>query len=313
MAGFLQFLPLLVAQQFGRQELDRTEEPQQATSSEDQVAQYDRVMSTKLVLAYMAGLDVILRARGEEQANDAIDLASGPGHFTLCLSRYLNYSRVRGIDLSDAMVEIANGNASRLQGAADVRFQSGDMTRLDQIDSASVDLCTLTEGAHHLPSINDVHRTMCEMERVTRPSGTIVVMDLVRLRTAGLTEKYLSLLGDDYVARGLPAFFKDFQYSMYAAWTAAELRSAIPRATARRWYHLVPRGLPTIQIVLGLPVGRQQLFERRGWTPETHPIATEWASRWRQDVSDSWARETLREFRLMQLTLQWGEQRLVAS
>jgi ubiquinone/menaquinone biosynthesis C-methylase UbiE len=311
MAGFFQFLPMLLAQQLGRQELERRPEPEQLTSSANQVTQYDRVMSTKLVLAYMAGLDVIRRVRDDESLADAVDLASGPGHFTLCLARYLDYSRVRGIDLSAPMVEIANRNAASHQGTADVRFLTGDMTRLDQIESASVDLCTLTEGAHHLPVIDDVRRTMCEMERVTRPQGTIVVMDLVRLRTAGLTEKYVSILGHDYVARGLPAFLGDFRHSMYASWTPSELYAAIPRTTARRWYHLVPRGLPTIQFVVGLPVNRERLFVRRGWTPETHPISREWTPRWQKEVSESWARETLHEFRLMQLTLKFGARRVV--
>lgn len=311
MAGFFQFLPMLLAQQLGRQELARQPEPEQLTAGDSQVAQYNRVMSTKLVLAYMAGLDVIRRVRGEESLADAVDLASGPGHFTLCLARYLGYSRVRGIDLSAPMVEIANRNAAGHLGRAEVRFLTGDMTRLDRIESGSVDLCTLTEGAHHLPTIDDVARTLREMDRVTRPQGTIVLMDLVRLRTAGLTEKYVSILGHDYVARGLPAFLGDFRHSMYASWTPSELHVAIPRTTARHWCHLVPRGLPTIQFVVGLPVGRQRLFVRPGWTPRTHPIALEWTPRWKQDVGESWARETLHEFRMMQLTLKLGGCRTV--
>jgi hypothetical protein len=98
---------------------------------------------------------------------------------------------------------------------------------------------------------------------------------------------------------------------MYAAWTPAELHAAIPRTTARYWYHLVPRGLPTIQIVVGLPIGRRRLFVRSGWTPRTHPVAVEWAPRWRSEVSAAWARETLSEFRLMQLTLKFGGRRVV--
>jgi len=311
MAGFFQFLPLLLAQQFGRQELPRQPEPEQLTAGINQVAEYDRVMSTKLVLAYMAGLDVIRRVRSEDSICDAVDLACGPGHFTRCLSRYLNYAHVCGLDLSPPMVEIASRNAALHSDGGDVRFLAGDMTQLNEIDSSSVDLCTLTEGAHHLPTIDDVRRTMCEMDRVTRPQGTIVLMDLVRLRTERLTERYVSVLGHDYVARGLPAFLGDFRASMYASWTPSELQTAIPRATERRWYHLVPRGLPTIQFVIGLPVGRERLFVRGGWTPRTHPIAAEWAPRWTQEVGAAWARETLREFRLMQLTLKFGARRVV--
>ena len=87
-----------------------------------------------------------------------------------------------------------------------------------------------------------------------------MVMDLVRLRTEELTARYVQTLGHDYVERGLPDFFEDFRNSMYAAWTANELFSSIPRDSRRIWCHIVPRALPTVQVILGLPVGRKEPF-----------------------------------------------------
>src|SRR5207302_522595 len=132
-------------------------------------------------------------------------------------------------------------------------------------------------AAHHLPDLATVASVLKEMVRVTRPSGLIVLMDLVRLRTKSLTERYVNTLGKDYIERGLPDFLADFRNSMYAAWTAAELRSAIPTTTGRTWYHLVPSGLPTLQIIVGLPEGRRKLFLRRGasWTNASHPVPKE--------------------------------------
>jgi len=311
MAGFLELLPLLVAQQLGPQVLARRPETEQLTTGEDQVEQYDRVMTTKLVLAYMAGLDVIRRVRDDSQPRDALDLASGPGHFTLCLARYFDYAKVRGIDLSSPMVNTANRNAAQQSLPADVRFLTGDITRLDGVESGSVDLCTLTEGAHHLPTIDNVRQAIREMDRVTRDSGMILLMDLVRLRTDALNERYVSVLGHDYVSRGLPAFLEDFRQSMFASWTPTELHAAIPRDSERWWFHLVPRGLPTIQMIVGLPVGRRRLFLRPGWSAAQHPIAVAWAPRWRSEVGPAWSRETLFEYRMMQLTLRIGSRRLV--
>jgi SAM-dependent methyltransferase len=64
------------------------------------------VRAPKLVLAYAAGIQVVYRAQTDNRG-PAIDLACGPGHYTLCLARYLGYDEVTGIDLSAEMVERA--------------------------------------------------------------------------------------------------------------------------------------------------------------------------------------------------------------
>jgi hypothetical protein len=45
----------------------------------------------------------------------------------------------------------------------------------------------------------------------------------------------------------------------------------------------VPRGLPTLQLILGLPVGRTKLFLRSGfpWPKEQHPVPQEMRGEWR--------------------------------
>ena len=282
MASAFQFLPMLLAQQAGRQRLDRVPEPDQVTDAAEHVVQYDRVMTTKLAIAYAGGLEVVHRAT-TRVGGKAVDLACGPGHYTLCLARYLGYDRVVGIDLSPGMVDVATENAAG-QGSEDrVEFRIADVTRLEAFGDDELDLASFTDAAHHMPDLATVTRVLREMDRVTKPEGLVMVMDLVRLRTAGLTERYVNTLGHDYVERGLPNFFEDFRNSMYAAWTAEELRQAIPRNTDRYWCHIVPRGLPTIQVILGLPVGREKPFVRRGfpWQPEQSPIPEEMRFEWR--------------------------------
>jgi len=98
-------------------------------------------------------------------------------------------------------------------------------------------------------------------------------------------------------------FFDDFRNTMYAVWTPKELHRVIPTDSARWWCHLVPRGLPTIQVILGLPVGRDRVFLRRGFAAEQHPLIREWYPRWRDEVSLTWAQQTLREWKLARMTL----------
>jgi len=302
MAGLFDFLPLVVAQQGMFQTLGRTPEPSQITDGSGNVAQYDRVMTTKLALGYAAGVEILHRARGET-ADSAVDLACGPGHYSLCLAKYLGYKQVTGVDLSAPMVKVAAGNATRANLSGNLRFQVGDITQLDSFPAGQLDLASFTGAAHHMPDLDTVAAIVCEMDRITKPTGLVMLMDLARLRTAKLTERYVNTLGQDYKDRGLGEFFDDFRNSMYAVWTPKELRGVIPTDSARWWCHLVPRGLPTIQVILGLPIGRDRPFLRRGFAADQHPLIQEWYPRWREEVSPNWADQTLHEWKLARMTI----------
>jgi len=299
MANWWKLFPLFARQPIRGQRLGRVPEPSGVTDAADHVVQYDRVMGTKLALAYAAGLEVVYRARPEPALGRAIDLACGPGHYTLCLARYLGYNEVTGVDLSPGMVEVGSRNAA-VQGLQDrVRFRPADITALDSVEAGQFDLSSFTDAAHHMPSLEVVGQVLREMDRITRPDGLVMLMDLVRLRTAAITERYVEILGHDYVERGLPSFLEDFRNSMYAAWTAKELHQAIPTGSRRWWCHIVPRGLPGTQIILGLPVGRRKPFVRPGspWPRGESPVPPEMRGEWR----------------MLRLTLRLASRRWVAS
>jgi ubiquinone/menaquinone biosynthesis C-methylase UbiE len=283
MVGFFGFVSMALTHQMGRQRLNRVPEPTAKTESMANVMQYDRVMATKLVIAYALGLEIVYRARAEGTSGKGVDLACGPGHYTLCLTRYLGYEHMTGIDLSEPMIEAARRNAMALGLAERAEFRTGDITHLENIDSGSLDLASFTDAAHHMPDLQTVEHVLREMDRMTKPDGLVMVMDLVRLRTSELTEKYVHALGQDYVAQGLPDFFNDFRNSMYAAWTVREINQAIPRGTRRLWRHLVPGGLPTVQVILGLPAGQQNVFLRKGlpWSEGEGPISADMRWEWK--------------------------------
>ena len=283
MALFARFFSMFVSQQMGRQWLPRTPEPSKVTNATGNVVQYNQVMATKLVIAYAAGLEIVHRGQAEVTGGTAIDLACGPGHYTLCLARFLGYTETVGVDLSPCMVEVATRNAGEMALDDQVQFREGDITRLRDVPTGELDLASFTDAAHHMPDLDTVGEVLREMDRITKPDGLVMVMDLARLRTAKLTEQYVNTLGHDYVERGLPDFLEDFRNSQYAAWTAKELHQAIPQDSDRYWCHIVPRGLPTIQVILGLPVGRKRPFVRSGfpWAPEDNPVPPEMRGEWR--------------------------------
>jgi len=276
MANPLKFLPMIIAQA-GKQELARVpESSSEVTESLDDVLQYDQVMRTALAVAYAVGLTVVHRARPQPASRQtrALDLASGPGLYTLCLQTHLKYGNITGIDLSPAMVEMAQKNARELKLEGQVSFQQGDISDLTNIAHDSFDLSSFTDAAHHMPDLATVGKVLSEMDRVTKPDGLVMVMDLARLRTGALTETYVGTLGANYLKMGIPYFYNQFRDSMYAAWTYSELETAIPRNSRRVWCHLVAKELPTLQVVLGLPVGQQQAFLRKGypWEPKDCPV-----------------------------------------
>lgn len=308
MPTLFDFVPMLFSQQTHSQQLKRRPEPTELTEGEGAVADYNQVMATKLVEAYIAGLETVHRAQETIDAGNAIDLACGPGHYSLCLAKYLGYDEVLGVDLSAPMIETASANADEV--VENVRFEVGDVTELHGVPNDHFALSSFTDAAHHMPDLELVTRILRKMDQITRPDGLVMVMDLVRLRTEAVTERYVRTLGHDYIDRGLSDFFDDFRNSMYAAWTADELRSAIPRDTRRTWCHIVPRGLPTIQFVLGLPVGRTTPFIRPGFG-SNHPLVTDWYPRWQQQVGTKWARETLTEWKMLKMSLRFGSTTLI--
>jgi len=188
----------------------------------------------------------------------------------------------------------ANAHKKNLESRT--TFEVKDITSLESCDDHSFDLSSFTDAAHHMEGRDETNQSvrqqealeivagiLSEMDRVTKPSGLVMLMDLARLRTASLTEQYVNLLGHDYIARGLPNFFQDFRNSMYAAWTYSELETAIPKHSSRVWCHLVSKALPSMQIIFGLPVGRRTLFLRKGfpWAPQDCPVPKQLRVEWR--------------------------------
>ena len=284
MTNPLKFLPMILAQS-GTQELDRTPElSSEVTEANDDVLQYDQVMGTALAVAYALGLTVIHRARSEPAGGPtmALDLASGPGLYTLCLQTYLKYGSITGIDLSPKMVDLAQKNAGKKNLEGQVAFQEGDISDLTKFGNDSFDLTSFTDAAHHMPDLATVGKVLSEMDRVTKPDGLVMVMDLARLRTGALTEKYVATLGADYLKMGIPYFYNQFRDSMYAAWTYSELETAIPKNSRRVWCQLVSKELPTLQVILGLPMGRQEAFVRKGypWHPDECPVPKNYRLDW---------------------------------
>lgn len=106
------------------------------------------------------------RARGE-----VLEVAVGTG---LNLPYYAPETRITGIDLSPAMLDVARQRAAELGRHVDLR--QGDAHHLP-FDDAAFDTVVCTFSLCNIP---DPHRAVSEMRRVLRPGGRVVLVDHVR-------------------------------------------------------------------------------------------------------------------------------------
>lgn len=117
-------------------------------------------------------LDVLVDLVPAEPAAEWIEVACGPGAIARRLAGKVG--RVRGVDLTPAMVEKARAEAAA-EGIENVEFSLGDATALE-LEDASVDGAVTRVSFHHIPA---PQRVLEQMARVVRPGGTVVVSDLL--------------------------------------------------------------------------------------------------------------------------------------
>ena len=98
-----------------------------------------------------------------------LDVATGTGAQALAFAE--KAGEVVGVDLSEAMLRIAR----RKSHFANVTFSQADAAELP-FEDRSFDVSCISFALHEMPrSVRD--RVVCEMARVTKPGGFIVVVD----------------------------------------------------------------------------------------------------------------------------------------
>jgi demethylmenaquinone methyltransferase/2-methoxy-6-polyprenyl-1,4-benzoquinol methylase len=150
------------------------EEPQVQAMFDRIAGFYDR-MNTVMT----AGLHHAWRRRAADLARvgpgeRALDVATGTGDLAFELARRVAPGgEVVGSDFSEKMLELARVKA-RTSNRADVRFERANALALpyqdDQFDAATVGF-----GARNF---SDLERGLCEMARVVRAGGRIVVLEI---------------------------------------------------------------------------------------------------------------------------------------
>ncbi len=270
MIPVFRLLRVAVRQSLARPRSIRVPEPATVMDDVRQVDAYDRAHESKLAAAYRAVLWFLDRLPVDFGGGVAVDVCCGPGHFACELGRLYGFRAVYGVDLSLPMLERARARAERIGLGSRVAFLRGDAMRLgDLFPEHRFRLVTCNNALHHLPDLDAVRRFLLSLSRLVEPAGVLVVSDLVRLKTPELNDEYVDVLGEDYTERGLDQLLHDFRASMHAAWTAEEIRAALPHVNGWSWMIYVPRWLPTLQVVVAHPKEMPSGQRRAGRSEKT--------------------------------------------
>ncbi len=100
----------------------------------------------------------------------ALDIATGAGHTALALAPHV--AEVVAYDITPQMLEETARNAAA-RGLANVLTRQGAAEKLPFSDS-SFDIVTVRQAPHHFA---DIRAAICEMARVVKPGGRVVIVD----------------------------------------------------------------------------------------------------------------------------------------
>lgn len=124
---------------------------------------------TKIAESMRESGEALVKSLDITSGLEVLDLGSGDGTTALPAARL--GAEVLGVDIAGNLVAAGNRRAAE-EGLANLRFQEGDASHLDDLDDESFDLVVTIFGAMFAPNPVDVAK---EMVRVVRPGGRIVM------------------------------------------------------------------------------------------------------------------------------------------
>jgi len=241
----------------------RVPEPDLVMDDPEKVAAYVRAggedgARSSVYLYHSAQISDVIRP-----GDLVVDLACGPLNQLAIVARLNPETRFVGIDLSERMLQIAQGTIDEM-GLKNVTLRQGDITRLDLADR-SVDVVISTVALHHLPTAEDLDRAFAEVDRILRPGGGLHLVDFGHLRS----ERSIRYFAYQYAHMQPDLYVLDYLYSMRAAFPVSKMKAAYERHLSRRARFYPMRPMPFMVAIKSEsrrgedPVLRHKLLTRR--------------------------------------------------
>jgi demethylmenaquinone methyltransferase/2-methoxy-6-polyprenyl-1,4-benzoquinol methylase len=114
-----------------------------------------------------------------------LDVATGTADFALATMR-LQPDEVIGVDISDAMLEVGRRKIAQKKLSERIRLHNGEAEQL-KFDTGTFDAAIVAFGARNYENLD---KGLCEMNRVLRSGGMIVVLEFSRPRIFPLKQLY---------------------------------------------------------------------------------------------------------------------------
>jgi ubiquinone/menaquinone biosynthesis C-methylase UbiE len=286
MAGDVALALQFILELLSRERMERAPEPDLVMSQPENVEEYRRAglidgNGASLYLFTAIQLCSLIRP-----GDRVLDLACGPANLLMMVAELNPEAEFIGIDLSSEMLACAE-TLRQSSGARNVRFEQGDITRLQAHGDRSVDAVISTLSLHHLPSRTLLDGCLADIARVTRPDGGVYLLDFTRLKRKKTVE-YFSFQR----TKGLSKFLaEDYYNSMMAAFHLDDYRQLMARLA----------GVPGLRIdaTYGVPF-LMQLSSRARAEPTAHQQA------YLRRYWDSMQKEQRKDFEAMRLFFAMG-------
>ncbi|MGC8776734.1 MAG: class I SAM-dependent methyltransferase [Candidatus Micrarchaeia archaeon] len=173
---------------------------------------YDRIID-----ALSFGLDkallkeVLAESKLGASSKKVLDVATGTGRVALAIAKKYPSYEVVGIDINSNMLANAMKKSRKVKN---VKYMIGDVESLDFPEG----YFDIVISAFSLGLFNDLGRALCEMQKVLKPKGKIILIDMLKPRDSimsKLVNLYYSInvipALDSRIRRDVEAYIKSFR------------------------------------------------------------------------------------------------------